>query len=81
MTEEEIYTRVQKLVADQLQVDIAKVVPTASFVEDLNADSLDVVEMIMALEEEFKIEIPDTDAEKIRTVGDALSYIKDHSSH
>ncbi len=77
-----IYERVQKIVVEQLGVDSAEVVPTASFVDDLGADSLDLVELIMSLEEEFsdsshKIEIPDEDAEKIVTVQDAIDYIKD----
>jgi acyl carrier protein len=60
-------------------VDEAEITPTASFVEDLGADSLDTVELVMALEEAFDIEIPDTDAEKIRTVQDAIDYIEKHS--
>ena len=71
---------VKKIVAEQLGVDLEKVVPEASFIEDLGADSLDTVELVMALEEEFDQEIPDEDAEKIRTVGDAINYIKSKSS-
>jgi acyl carrier protein len=67
---------VRKIVAEQLGVDIEKVVAEASFIEDLGADSLDTVELVMALEEEFDQEIPDEDAEKIRTVQDAVDYIK-----
>jgi acyl carrier protein len=67
---------VRKIVAEQLGVDIEKVVAEASFIEDLGADSLDTVELVMALEEEFDQEIPDEDAEKIRTVRDAVEYIK-----
>ncbi|HEY3285036.1 MAG TPA: acyl carrier protein [Armatimonadota bacterium] len=67
--------RVKKVVAEQLQVDQAKITPEASFVGDLNADSLDVVELVMGLEEEFDLEIPDEDAEKIATVQDAVNYI------
>ena len=69
---------VRKIVADQLGVDIEKVVSEASFIEDLGADSLDTVELVMALEEEFKLEISDEDAEKITTVGDAVRYIEEH---
>jgi acyl carrier protein len=66
-------------VAEQLQVDPEQIVNDASFVEDLGADSLDVVELVMALEEEFDLEIPDEDAEKIATVGDAVRYIDEKS--
>ncbi len=68
--------RVKEIIADQLGVEIEKITPEAKFVDDLGADSLDVVELIMAFEEEFGIEIPDEDAEKIATVGDVLNYIK-----
>jgi len=71
-----IFEKVKSLVAEQLGVDAADITLETSF-DDLNADSLDVVELIMALEEEFDIEIPDEDAEKIKTVGDAVEYIKD----
>jgi len=70
--------RVKKIIAEQLGVEEDEVVPEASFVEDLGADSLDTVELVMALEEEFEIEIPDEDAEKILTVGKALDYIKEN---
>jgi acyl carrier protein len=79
MASPEMETRLKKIVAEQLGVDESKIVPTASFSEDLNADSLDLVEMIMSLEEEFGVEIPDEEAEKIRTVGDAMAYIEAHS--
>jgi acyl carrier protein len=69
--------RVKKIIAEQLGVEEDEVTPEASFVEDLGADSLDTVELVMALEEEFSIEIPDEDAEKILTVGKALDYIKE----
>ena len=69
--------RVKKIIAEQLGVEEDEVTPEASFVEDLGADSLDAVELVMALEEEFEIEIPDEDAEKILTVGKALDYIKE----
>jgi acyl carrier protein len=71
--------RVKKIIAEQLGVEEGEVTPEASFVEDLGADSLDTVELVMALEEEFSIEIPDEDAEKILTVGKALDYIKEKS--
>ena len=77
-----ILERVKKIVVEQLGVEGQEVVPSASFVDDLGADSLDLVELIMSLEEEFsnpsrKVEIPDEDAEKILTVQDAIDYIKD----
>lgn len=67
--------RVQKIVAEQLGVEEEQVTPEASFMDDLGADSLDTVELVMALEEEFDIEISDEDAEKIQTVKDAISYV------
>jgi acyl carrier protein len=67
--------RLVEIVAEQLQIDAEQVVPEASFMDDLGADSLDTVELIMALEEELGIEIPDDEAESIRTVQDALNYI------
>lgn len=70
------FDRVKKVIVDKLEVDENEVTPEASFAEDLGADSLDVVELIMALEEEFNIEIPDVDAEGIRTVQDAVNYIE-----
>jgi len=68
--------RVKKIIAEQLGVEEAKVVPEASFVEDLGADSLDTVELVMALEEHFDTEIPDEDAQKILTVKDAIQYVE-----
>ncbi|MDW7711020.1 MAG: acyl carrier protein [Deferrisomatales bacterium] len=68
---------VKKIVAEQLGVEIEKVVNEAGFIDDLGADSLDTVELVMALEEEFDQEIPDEDAEKIRTVQDAINYIQE----
>lgn len=69
------FDRVKKVVVTQLEVSEDEVTPTASFVDDLGADSLDVVELVMGLEEEFDVEIPDEDAEKIATVGDAVTYV------
>lgn len=79
-TQEEITTRVTALVVDHLGVDAGDVSPTASFIDDLGADSLDIVELVMAFEEEFGVEIPDDAAEKISTVGDAVSYISEHQA-
>lgn len=73
-----IEERVKKIIVDQLGVDEAEVTPGAKFIDDLGADSLDTVELVMALEEEFGVEIPDEDAEKITTVKHALSYIQEH---
>ncbi len=72
-----IEATVKKIVSEQLGVDLEKVVNAASFIDDLGADSLDTVELVMALEEEFDQEIPDEDAEKIRTVQDAINYINE----
>ena len=69
--------KVKQIIVEQLGVDEAQVDPTASFVDDLGADSLDTVELVMALEEEFEIEIPDEDAEKITTVQQAVDYISE----
>ena len=73
------FERVKNVIVDQLSVDADEVTLEASFVDDLGADSLDVVELIMGLETEFDIEIPDEDAEKISTVDDAAEYIKSHA--
>ena len=70
--------KVKQIIVEQLQVDEAEVTPGASFQEDLGADSLDVVELVMQFEEAFDIEIPDEDAEKIKTVQDAINYINAH---
>ncbi|MDL2268814.1 acyl carrier protein [Desulfosarcina sp. OttesenSCG-928-A07] len=70
--------RVKKIIAEKLSVDLAEVVPEASFVDDLGADSLDLVELIMSMEEEFDVDISDEDAETLRTVKDVLEYIKKH---
>lgn len=69
--------KVKSIIAEQLGVKIEEVTPQASFIDDLGADSLDTVELVMALEEEFGIEIPDEDAEKMGTVGDAIKYIEE----
>jgi acyl carrier protein len=76
MSENGLETRVRKIIADRLQVDAESVTPAASFVEDLGADSLDLVELVMAFEEEFSVEIPDQDAENMKTVGSAIDYLK-----
>jgi acyl carrier protein len=73
-----IEEKVKKIIVDQLGVDEAEVTPDAKFIDDLGADSLDTVELVMALEEEFGLEIPDEDAEKITTVKDATGYIVGH---
>ncbi len=72
--------KVKEIIIEQLGVEAAQVTTTAKFVDDLGADSLDTVELVMALEEEFKLEIPDEDAEKITSVGDAVSYIEKHAA-
>jgi acyl carrier protein len=74
----DIEQKVKDIIINELGVEAEKVTPEASFVEDLGADSLDTVELVMAFEEEFGMEIPDEDAEKLQTVGDAISYIKEH---
>jgi acyl carrier protein len=76
MDREEILDKVRTVVVDQLNVDEDEVVEDASFIDDLGADSLGIVELVMALEEEFGISIPDEDAESIKTVGDAITYIQ-----
>jgi acyl carrier protein len=80
MASEEMVARLRKIVAEQLGVEESQVVPSASFADDLKADSLDLVELIMSLEEEFGIEISDDDAEKILTVQNALDYLETHSA-
>ena len=76
MDREEILDKVKAVVVDQLNVEDDEVVEDASFIDDLGADSLGIVELVMALEEEFGVSIPDEDAESIKTVGDAVSYIQ-----
>ena len=78
MSSEEILEKVKKIIVEQLGVAETSVTMEESFIDDLGADSLDIVELIMALEEEFDMEIPDSDAEKVVTVGDVVDYIKDH---
>jgi len=75
MTRDEISAKVKNIIVEQLGVNAEEVKDEASFIDDLGADSLDTVELVMALEEEFNAEIPDEDAEKLRTVGDAITYI------
>jgi acyl carrier protein len=78
VTDGTTYERLKKIIVEQLGVDEEEVTPQASFVEDLNADSLDLVELIMSLEEEFGMEISDEDAEKIQKVQDAVDFIEEH---
>ena len=79
MNEQEIEAKVKELICQQLEVSEEQLKPEASFVDDLKADSLAVVELVLALEQEFKIEIPDEDTEQIKTVKNALDYIKSHT--
>ena len=76
MKTEEVQAKLKEIVMDRLNAEEEQIKPEASFVEDLGADSLDIVELIMGIEEEFYIEIPDEDAEKLTTVGEALTYVK-----
>ena len=78
MNSEEVFEKVKETIIEQLGVADTAVTMEASFIDDLGADSLDIVELIMALEEEFDMEIPDADAEKVVTVGDVVEYIKEH---
>ena len=79
MAEKNVEDKVKQIIVEQLGVDEGEVTPNASFVDDLGADSLDTVELVMAFEEAFDIEIPDEEAEKIRTVKDAVDYINAHA--
>ena len=79
MEEQKIFDEVKKVVVEQLGVSESEVTREASFVDDLGADSLDTVELVMALEEAFSVEIPDEDAEKIKSIGDTVSYILSHA--
>lgn len=76
MSTDSIFTSVQNILVDQLGVDADSVTMTSNFIDDLNADSLDIVELVMAMEQEFNISIPDEEAERIKSVGDAVEYIK-----
>lgn len=78
MTEQELFEKVKKIIVEQLGVSADEVTIDSSFTEDLGADSLDTVELVMALEEEFEVEIPDEDAEKLTNVRTAMDYIKKH---
>lgn len=78
MSSEEVFEKVKETIIEQLGVADTAVTTEASFIDDLGADSLDIVELIMALEEKFDMEIPDADAEKIVTVGDVVEYIREH---
>ena len=79
MASEDVQSRIKQIIIDELGVDDeAQITPTAYFIDDLGADSLDLVELVMRFEEEFGIEIPDEDAEKIQSVGDAYSYVEQH---
>lgn len=79
MENDEIFDKVKDVIVDQLNVEEADVTEEASFIDDLGADSLDIVELVMALEEQFGISIPDEEAENIKTVGDAVSYIQENA--
>lgn len=72
--------RAKEIIAKELEVDVKQITPDAKFIEDLGADSLDIVELVMALEEEFGLDIPDEDADKLKTVGDAMNYLKSHAA-
>ena len=72
--------RAKEIIAKELEVGVQQLSPEAKFIEDLGADSLDIVELVMALEEEFGLDIPDEDAEKMKTVGDAMNYLKSHAT-
>lgn len=78
MSEEEIFTKIKGLIADNFDIDADKITKETSFTDDLDADSIDLVEFILQLEDEFGSEIPDDESEKIKNVGDAVAYIKAH---
>lgn len=78
MSEEEIFNKIKDMIADNFDVDKDKITEDTNFMDDLDADSIDLVEFILQLEDEFGAEIPDDEAEKIKTIGDAVSYIKSH---
>ncbi|MBE6047473.1 MAG: acyl carrier protein [Clostridium sp.] len=73
-----MFERIKEIIADKLSIDVEQITMDSAFVEDLNADSLDIVELIMALEDELDLEIPDEDVEKFVTVGDVVNYVKQH---
>lgn len=79
MSDHDIDSRVKEIICSQLEVSAEQLTPHASFIDDLKADSLAVVELVLAFEQEFKINIPEEDTEKIKTVGDAIGYIKSHA--
>ena len=79
MSAEDIEAKVKEIICNQLEVSSEQLLPQASFIDDLKADSLAVVELVLALEQEFKITIPEEDTEQIKTVGDAITYIKTHT--
>ena len=79
MSEKSIEEKVKEIIVEQLGVNPEQVTPNASFIEDLGADSLDTVELVMAFEEEFSVEVPDEDAEKLQTVGDVIRYIQERA--
>ena len=72
--------KVKEIIAKELEVEVKQLTPEAKFIEDLGADSLDIVELVMALEEEFGLDIPDEEADKLKTVGDAMNYLKSHAA-
>jgi acyl carrier protein len=74
----DVESKIKSIIADQLGVSDEEIKPESSFIEDLGADSLDIVELVMAMEEEFEVEIPDDEAENIKTVSDAVNYVKTH---
>ncbi len=80
MSEKSIEEKVKDIIVEQLGVNAEQVIPSASFIDDLGADSLDTVELVMAFEEEFGVEVPDEEAEKLRTVEDVIKYIEDNQS-
>lgn len=80
MTQDDVYAKVKDLITETLGVKASEVTTSSSFIDDLGADSLDIVELVMMIEKEFDIEIPDEDAEKIQAVGDAVNYIVEHTS-
>jgi len=79
MADKSIEAKVKDIIVEQLGVNPEQVTPQASFIEDLGADSLDIVELVMAFEEEFSVEVPDEDAEKLQTVGDVIKYIQERA--